>query len=75
MATLGECPQCDRGGKRLHFHGVPDAERGAQRRADLNTIFWANGGYRFLLGGTGLAETMENLAEVVQNRFALLREH
>jgi anti-sigma factor RsiW len=50
----------------------PDGEsqRGAERRADLNTIYWASGDYRFLLVGPGLAETMENLADVVQSRFA-----
>jgi anti-sigma factor RsiW len=50
----------------------PDAEsqREAERRADLNTVYWAAGNYRFLLVGPVSPETMENIADVVQSRFA-----
>ena len=47
-----------------------ESEREAERRANLNTVYWASGNYRFLLVGPAPAETMENLADVVQSRFA-----
>ena len=49
---------------------VGESEREAERRANLNTVYWASGNYRFLLVGPAPAETMEKLADVVQSRFA-----
>jgi len=46
------------------------SEREAERRANLNTVYWASGDYRFLLVGPVLAETMEKIADVIQSRFA-----
>ena len=47
-----------------------ESEREAERRANLNTVYWASGNYRFLLVGPAPAETMEKLADMVQSRFA-----
>ena len=47
-----------------------ESEREAERRANLNTVYWASGDYRFLLVGLAPAETMEKLADMVQSRFA-----
>lgn len=47
-----------------------EAERETERRADLNTIYWASGDYRFLLVGAAPAERLETIANVVQSRFA-----
>jgi anti-sigma factor RsiW len=47
-----------------------ESEREAERRANLNTVYWASGNYRFLLIGPAPAETMEKLADIVQSRFA-----
>jgi anti-sigma factor RsiW len=46
------------------------SEREAERRANLNTVYWASGDHRFLLVGPVSAEIMENIADVVQSRFA-----
>lgn len=47
-----------------------ESEREAERRADLNTVYWASGDYRFLLAGPAPAETVESIADVVESRFA-----
>ena len=47
-----------------------ESEREAERRATLNTVYWASGNYRFLLVGPAPAEIMEKLADTVQSRFA-----
>jgi anti-sigma factor RsiW len=47
-----------------------EPEREAERRAGLNTLYWASGDYRFLLVGSVSAETMESIADVIENRFA-----
>src|SRR5262245_10163223 len=46
------------------------SERETERRAELNTIYWASEDHRFLLLGPVSAETMEKTAEVVESRFA-----
>jgi hypothetical protein len=46
------------------------SEREAERRAELNTVYWASEDHRFLLLGPVSAETMEKMAEVVRSRFA-----
>ena len=48
-----------------------ESEREAERRANLNTVYWASRDYRFLLVGPAPAETMGKLADMVQSRFAL----
>jgi anti-sigma factor RsiW len=47
-----------------------ESEREAERRADLNTVYWGSGDYRFLLAAPAPAETMESIADVVESRFA-----
>jgi anti-sigma factor RsiW len=47
-----------------------ESEREAERWANLNTVYWASRGYRFLLVGPAPAETMGKLADMVQSRFA-----
>jgi anti-sigma factor RsiW len=47
-----------------------ESEREAERRANLNTVYWARGDYRFLLVGLAPADTMKKLADMVQSRFA-----
>ena len=47
-----------------------ESEREAERRANLNTVYWASGDYRFLLVGFAPAVIMEKLADMVQSRFA-----
>jgi anti-sigma factor RsiW len=47
-----------------------ESEREAERRANLNTVYWASRDYRFLLVGLAPAETMEKLADMIQSRFA-----
>jgi hypothetical protein len=47
-----------------------EAERESERRAGLNTIYWASGDYRFLVVGAGSAQWMETIADVVESRFA-----
>jgi anti-sigma factor RsiW len=47
-----------------------ESERESERRANLNTVYWASGNYRFVLIGPAPAETMEKLADMVQGRFA-----
>ena len=41
-----------------------ESEREAERRANLNTVYWVSGNYRFLLVGPAPAETMEKLADI-----------
>jgi anti-sigma factor RsiW len=47
-----------------------ESEREAERRADLNTLYWTSGNYRFLLVSRAPASAMENIADVLESRFA-----